>query len=95
MNYKISIYLFNTKIKFMILTFFLLGLFIQIINLLEVSRIVESQSFNIILITYLSLLKLPSTLQEIIPFVIVISTAFFYRNLIRNNEFPDSGFRLP
>ena len=29
---------------------------------------------------------MPSTAQQIIPFVIIISTAFFYRNLINNNE---------
>ena len=37
-------------------------------------------------ILYLSLLKLPSIVIEIIPFVIVISTAFLYRGLISNNE---------
>ena len=35
---------------------------------------------------YLSLLKYPSILNEIIPFVTIISIAFLIRNLINNNE---------
>ena len=86
MTSKIFLYLFKLKIKYSILTFFLLVLFIQIINLIEVSRILESKNFNMISVFYLALLKLPSTAQQIIPFVIIISTAFFFRNLINNNE---------
>ena len=87
MRYKLTIYLLTMKIKFILLTLLLLGLFVQIINLLEVSRVIESQKANMITIIYLSFLKLPTTIQEIMPFVIIISTAFFYRNLISNNEF--------
>ena len=87
MRYKITIYLLSLKIKFIIITLFLLALFIQIINLIEVSRIVESSNMNMFTILYLSLLKLPSTINQIIPFAIIISTAFFYRYLIGNNEF--------
>ena len=35
---------------------------------------------------YLSILKLPTSMQEIVPFAVIISTAFFYRNLVTNNE---------
>ena len=87
MKYKITIYLFSMKIKFFILTLFLLSLFIQTINLIEVSRILKSSQFDMLSIAYLSLLKLPSTINQIVPFVIIISTAFFYRYLISNNEF--------
>ena len=87
MRYKITIYLLSLKIKFIITTLVLLALFIQIINLIEVSRIVESSNMNMFTILYLSLLKLPSTINQIIPFAIIISTAFFYRYLIGNNEF--------
>ena len=87
MRNKISFYLFKLKIKFIILTLFFLCLFIQIINLIEVSRLLESENFNIWSIFYLSSLKLPGTTQEIVPFVIIVSTAFFYRYLINNNEF--------
>ena len=87
MRLKITIYLLFMKIKFIILTLFLLILFIQLINLIEVSRIIESNKFNMITILYLSLLKLPTTINQVSPFAIIISTAFFYRQLISNNEF--------
>ena len=35
---------------------------------------------------YLSLLKYPSILNEIIPFVTIISVSFLIRNLVNNNE---------
>ena len=35
---------------------------------------------------YLSFLKFPSILNEIIPFVTIISVSFLIRNLINNNE---------
>ena len=86
MKNKISIYLFSTKIKYIILTLFFISLFIQIINILEVAKIIENNNSNIISILYLSFLKLPTAMLEIIPFVVIISTAFFYRSLISNNE---------
>ncbi len=86
MKYKITIYLFLMKMKFAILTLFILTLFIQIINLIEVSRIVQSSKFDMLTILHLSILKLPSTINQITPFSIIISTAFFYRYLISNNE---------
>jgi len=86
MKNKISIYLFSTKIKYIFITLFFISLFIQIINLLEVAKIIEANNSNLISILYLSFLKLPTTMLEIIPFVIIISTAFFYRSLITNNE---------
>ena len=86
MKNKISIYLFTANIKYISLTLFFIALFIQIINLLEVAKIIEKNNSNLISILYLSLLKLPTTLLEIIPLVIIISTAFLYRNLIANNE---------
>ena len=86
MKNKISIYLFSTKIKYILSTLFFISLFIQIINILEVAKIIENNNSNIISILYLSLLKLPTTMLETIPFVVIISTAFFYRSLISNNE---------
>tara|TARA_Y100000590_G_C15740221_1_gene1020021 strand:+ start:53 stop:1132 length:1080 start_codon:yes stop_codon:yes gene_type:complete len=87
MKYKITLYLLKTKIKFIFLTVFLISLFIQIINLIEVSRVLDSDQFNMFSILYLSFLKLPSSINQILPFAIIISTAFFYRHLISNNEF--------
>ena len=52
MKYKINIYLFLLKLKYIILTLFLLSLFIQIINLIEISRILESGYFDFFSILY-------------------------------------------
>jgi lipopolysaccharide export system permease protein len=47
---------------------------------------IEEKNSSIFSIMYLSLLKIPTIIIDIIPFVIVISTAFIYRYLINNNE---------
>ncbi|PPR45934.1 MAG: hypothetical protein CFH17_00216 [Alphaproteobacteria bacterium MarineAlpha5_Bin7] len=86
MNNKIFNYLFLMKIKYIFLNILFIGIFVEIINLLEIAKIIEKDNLNVFLIFYLSLLKLPSIIIEIIPFVIVISTAFIYRYLINNNE---------
>ena len=86
MKNKISIYLFTMKLKYIFLTLFFISLFAQIINLLEVGKIIENKNLNIVTILYLSILKLPTSMQEIVPFAVIISTAFFYRNLVTNNE---------
>ncbi len=86
MNNKIFNYLFIMKIKYILLNILFLGIFVEIINLLEIAKIIESDNLNIFTIFYLSILKLPTIIIEIIPFVIVISTAFIYRYLINNNE---------
>ena len=83
---KISIYLFILKIKYILFNLLCITLFIQIINILEVTKLIENENKGLINLLYLSLLKLPSVIIETIPFVIIISTAFIYRNLISNNE---------
>ena len=74
------------KMKYILLNIFFIGLFVLLINLLEISRIIEEKNSGIFSIIYLSLLKIPTIIINIIPFVIIISTAFVYRNLINNNE---------
>ena len=74
------------KTKYILLNIFFIGLFVLLINLLEISRMIEEKYSSIFSIIYLSLLKIPTIIIEIIPFVIVISTAFIYRYLINNNE---------
>tara|TARA_B100001250_G_C19752890_1_gene768645 strand:+ start:332 stop:1414 length:1083 start_codon:yes stop_codon:yes gene_type:complete len=86
MNKKIYNYLFILKIKYIFINIFFIGLFVQLINLLEISRIVEDKNSDFLSIIYLSLLKIPSTISDTIPFVVVVSTAFLFRTLITNNE---------
>ena len=83
---KINIYLFSLTSRYLIINFLIFSLFIIFINLLELSRVVSEDNKNLINFLYLSLLKYPSILSEIIPFVTIISVAFLIRNLINNNE---------
>ncbi len=84
---KINLYLFTLTSRYLILNFLIFSLFILFINLLELSRVVSDENKNLINFLYLSILKYPSILGEIIPFVTIISVAFLVRNLINNNEF--------
>ena len=83
---KINFYLFNLIYKYFFYNFIIILLFIIFINLLELSRVIQEQDKNFFNFIYLSLLKYPSILNEIIPFVTILSVSFLIRNLINNNE---------
>ncbi len=84
---KINSYLFHLTNKYLIINFIIISIFIIFINLLELSRIISEDNKSIFNFIYLSFLKYPSILNEIIPFVTIISVAFLIRNLVSNNEF--------
>ena len=84
---RINIYLFFLTNRYLIFNFIIISLFILFINLLELSRILPEDSKNLLNYAYLSFLKYPSILNEIIPFVTIVSISFLIRNLINNNEF--------
>ena len=84
---KINLYLFGLTNKYLLINFVIISLFILFINLLELSRIIAEDNKNLFSFLYLSFLKYPSILSEIIPFVTIISVSFLVRNLINNNEF--------
>ncbi len=83
---KINIYLFFLTNRYLIINFIIISIFIIFINLLELSRIITDDNKTIFNFLYLSFLKYPSILNEIIPFVTIISVSFLIRNLISNNE---------
>tara|TARA_A100000164_G_scaffold371752_1_gene399892 strand:- start:1014 stop:2093 length:1080 start_codon:yes stop_codon:yes gene_type:complete len=83
---KINIYLFNLTNRYLLINFIIISLFIIFVNLLELSRVLSEDNKSIINFIYLSFLKYPSILNEIIPFVTIISISFLIRNLINNNE---------
>tara|TARA_B100000575_G_C23069802_1_gene616158 strand:+ start:272 stop:1351 length:1080 start_codon:yes stop_codon:yes gene_type:complete len=83
---KINIYLFNLTIKYLIINFIIVSIFIIFINLLEISRVISEDNNKLINYFYLSFLKYPNILNEILPFVTILSVAFLIRNLINNNE---------
>ena len=84
--YKIKTYLLNTSIKYVLISQFLILFLIIFINLIELSRVIEKENQSLFNYIYLSLLKIPSIINETSPFVIIISTAFLFRYLIKNNE---------
>ena len=84
---KINFYLFYLTNKYLIFNFIIISFLILFVNLLELSRIITDDNKNIFNFIYLSILKYPSILNEIIPFVTIISVSFLIRNLINNNEF--------
>ena len=84
---KINIYLFLLTNRYLFINFIIISLFIIFINLLELSRVLSTNDKSLFNYIYLSFLKYPSILNEIIPFVTIISISFLIRNLINNNEF--------
>ena len=84
--YKIKKYLLEISIKYIFLNQALILFLIIFLNLIELSRIIEKNDQNLFNFFYLSFLKIPSIINETSPFVIIISTAFMFRNLINNNE---------
>tara|TARA_Y100000590_G_scaffold461736_1_gene624010 strand:+ start:6005 stop:7084 length:1080 start_codon:yes stop_codon:yes gene_type:complete len=83
---KLNLYLFTNTIKYISINIILISLFVVFINLIEISRILDSQNQNIFNYIFLSLIKIPSIINESIPFIIIIAIAFLFRNLINNNE---------
>ena len=84
---KINTYLFYLANKYIFINFIIISIFIFFINLLELSRLIPENSKGVLIFIHLSFLKYPSILNEIIPFIIIISITFLIRNLISNNEF--------
>ena len=83
---KINLYLVKLTIKYIFINLTIISIFILFLNLIELSRILENNDKTLINFSILSGLKIPSILNEILPFVIIISIAFLFRNLINNNE---------
>ena len=83
---KINKYLFKLTNKYLIINFLIISIFIIFINLLELSRIISEDNKTFFNFFYLSFLRYPSILNEIVPFVTIIGVSFLIRNLINNNE---------
>ena len=83
---KINFYLFTLATKYILINMLIITLLVFLLNLLEISRILEKENTTLGFFLFLSFLKLPTIISEIIPFVIIISIAFLFKNLISNNE---------
>ncbi len=85
--YKIKKYLLKTCLKYITINQFIILCLVIFLNLIELSRVIDNDNKNFYDFIYLSLLRIPSTINETSPFVVIISTAFMFRYLISNNEF--------
>ena len=83
---KINKYIFLLSLKYILITFFYLSIVITFINLLELSRTLDQEQQNLKNFLMLLLFKLPSLINEVSPFAIIISITFLFRYLINNNE---------
>ena len=83
---KINFYLFTLASKYILINLIIITILVLFLNLLEISRILEKENTTLGFFLLLSLLKLPTIISEIIPFVIILSIAFLFKNLITNNE---------
>ena len=83
---RINKYLSKLTLKYLLINTLIISILILFINILEISRIIDNSNNKLNSFLYLSVLKLPSVINETIPFIVIISIAFLYRNLISNNE---------
>tara|TARA_Y100001970_G_scaffold48479_1_gene61417 strand:+ start:5237 stop:6316 length:1080 start_codon:yes stop_codon:yes gene_type:complete len=84
---KINNYLFKLTIKYILINQLIILFLVIFLNLIELTRVLDNDNKNLFSFFYLSLLKVPSTINETSPFIIIISTAFLFKYLITNNEF--------
>ena len=84
---KIFLYLYKTKIIYIIISLIILTITVQIVDFIELTQAnINKSNFSFNDIIKMSFLKMPYLINEILPFVIIISTSFYFKSLIDNNE---------
>ncbi len=83
---RINFYLIRLSTKYLFINLIIISIFILFLNLIDLSRIINLENRTMSDYLILSFLKLPSILNEILPFVAIIAISFLLRNLINNNE---------
>ena len=83
---KINFYISKMTVKYVLVNLIIVSIFILFLNLIELSRILEQNDKSLFNYLYLSFLRFPNILNDILPFVTIISISFLFRNLINNNE---------
>ena len=84
--FKIKKYILKTTLNYILLNQSIILFLVIFLNFIELTRVIDNENKNLFSFFYLSILKIPSTINETSPFVIIISTAFLFRYLIANNE---------
>ena len=83
---KINLYIFKITNKYLLINLLIVLGLVLFINLIEIARNLTDVNQTILNYLLLSLFKIPSIINEILPFVIIISISFLFRYLINNNE---------
>ena len=83
---KINLYIFKVANKYLFINLILILSLVIFINLIEIARNLNDTNHSLINYLLLTLLKIPSIINEIFPFVTIISISFLFRYLINNNE---------
>ena len=83
-TYKKNI--FKSFISCFLKVFFVFLIIILIMNLLEELTFFRETKNNIILPIFLTLINSPSIIMEVFPFIFLISSLFFFIDLIEKNE---------
>ena len=84
--YKIKKYLLKTTLKYILIIQLIVLFLVIFLNIIELTRVIENENKNILSFLFLSILKIPYTINETSQFVIIVSTAFLFKYLISNNE---------
>ncbi len=83
---KINLYLFIITNKYLFINLLIIFSLSVFLNLIEISRSLNEENQIIYNYVSLSILKFPSIINQITPFIVIISVAFLFRYLINNNE---------
>jgi len=84
---KINLYIFKITNKYLLINLIIVLSLVAFINLIEIARNLTDINQSLLNYLFLTLLKIPSIINEIFPFVTIISISFLFRYLINNNEF--------
>ena len=84
---KINLYIFKITNKYLLINLIIVFSLVAFINLIEIARNLTDINQSLLNYLFLTLLKIPSIINEIFPFVTIISISFLFRYLINNNEF--------
>ena len=79
-------FLLNIFLNSFCKVFFIFFMIIFIVNMLDQSNFFKNIDVYFLFPIFLSLLNAPSIIFEILPFIFLISTQFFFIKLIDNNE---------
>ena len=83
---KINLYIFKITNKYLLINLLIVLGLVLFITFIEISRNLTEVNQSILNYLILSIFKIPTIINETLPFVIITSISFLFRYLINNNE---------